>query len=359
MRTAFYITVDDGYLGIGLAQAKRLHALWGIDVHVFIEGAGGIERDETGTGGIFVHRNLMHDMIPSELPSTESWPRIVYGRIFAPLLLGQYDRLVYLDADIFPMVAASEILDLEMPGGLAAVQDGATINGAPHSAGDDRARWKQSIGLNSDRYFNAGVMILDQKMWAQVDFARELLDYMAKHGTSARMQDQDFLNCFFQDRWTELSPRFNYQKAHFNYGYERVFPPVFLHFSSFQKPWLQPDSLDSVHGQFFAPYQEMFAQAGVDYRDYLRRRPESALRKLRTRIRDMLTRNGIQTSKERRQREEWDRKSDAIFVGLSADAQQNRYADMQFTLAEKPTPRLSFDGRYLRRALDISYTPIE
>ena len=36
MRTAFYITVDDGYLGIGLAQAKRLHALWGIDVHVFI-----------------------------------------------------------------------------------------------------------------------------------------------------------------------------------------------------------------------------------------------------------------------------------------------------------------------------------
>ena len=125
-------------------------------------------------------------------------------------------------------------------------------------------------------------MILDQKMWAQVDFARELLDYMAKHGTSARMQDQDFLNCFFQDRWTELSPRFNYQKAHFNYGYERVFPPVFLHFSSFQKPWLQPDSLDSVHGQFFAPYQEMFAQAGVDYRDYLRRRPESALRKLRT-----------------------------------------------------------------------------
>ena len=123
MHSAFYITVDDGYLGIGLAQARRLRALWQIDVHVFIEGAGGVQRDEQGAGGVFVHRNLMRDLIPQGLPSTESWPRIVYGRIFAPYLLPQYDRLIYLDADIFPMVAAPELLQIELPGGLAAVQD--------------------------------------------------------------------------------------------------------------------------------------------------------------------------------------------------------------------------------------------
>lgn len=102
MRTAFYITVDDGYFGIGLAQARRLRKLWQIDVHVFVEGAGGVERDSSGNDGIFLHRNLMQGLIPDDLPSTKNWPRIVYGRIFAPYVMPQYDRLIYIDADVFP-----------------------------------------------------------------------------------------------------------------------------------------------------------------------------------------------------------------------------------------------------------------
>ena len=361
MRSAFYITVDDGYLGIGLAQARRLQRLWRIDVHVFVEGAGGIARDEDGTDGIFLHRNLMQDLIPQGLPATESWPRIVYGRIFAPYLLPQYDRLIYLDADIFPLTHAPEILELDLPGGLAAVQDAATIGAAPRSAGaKSRADWLHSLGLATDRYFNAGVMVLDRKAWTDVDFAAGLLAFMAKHGAAASTQDQDFLNNHFQGRWTELSPRFNYQKAHFNYGYEALFPPVFLHFSSFEKPWLTDAGAGTVHGQFFAPYREMFAAAGVDHRDYMRGpRRQNAVRKLRGQMRDWLTRQGIRTRKERRQWQEWQRKSDSMFQGFQADAQANRYADMRFTLTDKPRPDLSFDGSYLRRALDISWTPVE
>ncbi len=359
MRCAFYITVDDGYLGIGLAQAKRLRSLWGIDVHVFIEGQGEVARDELGQNGVFVHRNLMRDTIPSDLPSTKSWPRIVYCRIFAPYLLAQYDRLIYIDADVFPMVADPFILSVDLPHGLAAVQDGSTIGCAPHTAGLSRDEWRAGIGLKSQRYFNAGILVLDQKPWCSIDFAQPLTQFMQRYGASARMQDQDFLNHHFQGRWVELSPRFNYQKALFNYGLEQVFKPVFLHFSSFQKPWFKPDHPDSVQGQFFPVYQRMFQAAGISGEDYLTSKPENPIRKLRTALRYRLSEWGIKTDKENRQRKEWARKSENIFEGIQQDGQQGRYADLAFDLPERPIPKLSFDGRYMRRALIAEFDPIE
>lgn len=358
MKTAFYITVDDGYLGIGLAQARRLRRLWGMDVHVFIEGSGGVSRDDTGEDGVFVHRNLMRDLIPDDLPSTKSWPRIVYGRIFAPFVMPRYDRLIYIDADVFPTFAAPEMLAVDLPGGIGAAQDGSTIAGAPHTVGLSRDEWRQNIGLKTERYFNAGVMLIDHASWIATDFTAALTNFMRRYGPLARMQDQDFLNHHFQGRWTELSPRFNYQKAFFNYGYEKLFPPVFLHFSSFQKPWLQPDNADSVHGQFFPIYQEMFAQAGIDFHDYLKKTPQSAVRRWRTALRYKASQAGLVTGKERRQRKEWSEKSVAMFHKLAEDGAAGRYADMDFTLTDMPRPKLSFDGRYLRRALDLGYEKI-
>ncbi|WP_323716338.1 glycosyltransferase family 8 protein [Paracoccus aminovorans] len=353
MRAAFYITVDDRYLGIGQAQAQRLHRLWEIDVHLLVEGVGGVHRDEMGQDGVFVHRNLMRDLIPQDLPATKNWPRIVYGRIFAPYVLPQYDRLIFLDADIYPLSPAPDLLTIDLPGGIAAVQDGSTIAAAPHTVGLTRDAWRRNIGLETQRYFNAGVMMFDHAAWIATDFRAALTLFMEQHGAVARMQDQDFLNNHFQGRWTELSPRFNYQKAHFNYGYEQLFPPVFLHFSSFQKPWLKPDHPDSVHGQFFPIYRDMFSQAGVDYQDYLQAKRDSFLRRWRTALRYRLSRAGWTTSKEKRQRSEWSKRSKAIFEGIAEDGRLNRYADMSFSLSEMPQPELSFDGRYLRRALNL------
>ncbi|WP_374291793.1 glycosyltransferase family 8 protein [Paenirhodobacter enshiensis] len=352
-RCAFYITVDDNYLGIGLAQARRIHDLWDIDVHLFVEGTGGITRDTIGERGVFVHHNLMHDLIPDNLPSTKSWPRIVYGRIFAPRLLPDYDRLIYIDADIYPVHGAREILNIDLPGGLAAVQDSASLGFSPHGNALSRNDWLRSIGLETPRYFNAGVLMLDQSVWSSIDFASGLSTYMQSYSAVAKMQDQDYLNYQFQGIWTELSPRFNYQKGHFNYGYESVFPPVFVHFSSFQKPWLKPDASDSVQGQFYPIYERMFRAVGVDPAQYRQKTQENILRRGRTAIRSYLSQNGIVTSKERRQRAEWDLRAAAMYAALQEDGQLGRYADFDFSLSEMPRPQLGFDGRYLRRSLAI------
>ncbi|CAM3178483.1 Glycosyl transferase family 8 [Paracoccus aminovorans] len=355
---AFFLIVDDHYLGLGRAVARRLVRLWQIDCHVFLENGGPRQQDDLGEDGVFLQRNLLKGLRPEGLPSTRNWPPIVYDRIFAPAFLTGYRRLIYLDADIYPCFAMPELLKIPLPGGIGAVQDTAAITAPPHLARMDAETWRRSIGLESGRYFNSGMLLIDPEIWQRTDYAAELRSYMAIYGAGVRMPDQDFLNAHFQGRWTELSPRCNFQKALFNYGYEKVFPPVFLHFSSFQKPWLKPDHIDSPHGQFFSVYQEMFAQAGVDHCLYLQKNPESALRKWRTSTRHTLSRWGVVTGKEKRQRREWDEKAALMFQSFAEDGVAHHYADMDFQLVEMPRPRISFDGRYLRRALEVSYDRI-
>lgn len=353
MRAAFYIIVDDKYLGLGVALARRLAGLWRLDAHVFLENGGAREEAMRGDDQVFLHRNLLQGMRPEGLPSTHNWPAIVYDRIFAPGLLTQYERLIYLDADIYPTVAAPELLNVPLPTGLAAVHDTAAVGASPRAAGSDRDAWRQAIGLRSERYFNSGMLLIDPKIWAGTDFIGAMRDFFGRFGAGVHMPDQDFLNHHFQDRWTELSPRFNFQKALFNYGYEAVFDPVFIHFSSFQKPWLKPDCAESPHGQFYPVYQRMMSEAEVDPQAYRGARRDSALRRLRRHIRSGLSDLGLRTGKERRQAAEWQRRAVALCEGFRLDAAAGRYADLDFAVTDMPRPRLSFDGQYLRRPLDV------
>ncbi len=329
-----------------------------MDVHVFVEGAGEVARDEVGQRGVFLHRNLLSGMIPDRLPASERWPRITYARIFAPCLLASYDRLIYLDADIYPTVAAPELLRIALPGGLGVVQDAATIGAGPRGISRRRSDWLAGIGLQTDRYFNSGMLLIDRAAWIANDFSDALVSFMSSYGDRVFAPDQDFLNHHFQNRWTELSPRFNYQKAHFNYGYEALFQPVFLHFSSQEKPWHRETKADTAHSQFFAPYRDMLEAEGIDHRKFMRSRRESTVRMLRGQLRSWLTRLGARTGKERRQRQDWQRRADWLYRAFQEDAAANRYADMTFTLRGQPRPALSFDGTHLGRELDIAIAPM-
>ncbi len=196
--------------------------------------------------------------------------------------------------------------------------------------------------------------MIDQLLWNRIDFPDALNHFVETFGSAVRMPDQDFLNWQFQDRWTECSPRFNFQKGLFNYGYEQWFSPVFLHFSSFQKPWLKPDCVDSVQGQFHEPFRDLVRQAAYDPDVLSRRSRESWPRRGRKAIRKAMSSAGMPVGRERRLRYEWQTRADLIYEGFVEDLEMGRYADMPLTAlpdVEKPRPALTFDGQYLRRRL--------
>jgi len=358
---AFYFVADERYVPPALMQASRIRRLWNADVHIFVESAGGSGGVTRLGDGVFRHDNRLMPLLPQPLPATDDWPAIVYCRLFAPALLRDYGRVMYLDADICVMDRDDALLSVPLPGGLGAVQDGASIGKGPAGTGLSRGEWLASIGLRGQRYFNSGALLIDPAPWADIDMSAELGRFATLCGPAVMMPDQDFLNWLFQDRWTELSPRFNFQQALFNDGFETVFPPVFLHFSSRDKPWQGAADPATPHGQVHPLYRREVARLGHDPDRLDCRRPESLPVALRRRIRHGLTRLGSTTGRERRLRRDWTCRCRVMADALIDDIACGRYADPHVG-ADAPLQdpaAVTFDGRHLRRPLHLDLAAME
>lgn len=348
---AIYLVTDDRLADVAGLQARRLAVQWGCDVHVFVE-----RRDpsatvrEFGTGeGVVYHYDQLAAELPPGLPEDKKWPRIVYMRLFAPKFLPGYDRLLYLDADILSLRAEPAVWTVDLPSGLGAVSDIATLSKAPQDLkGVSRAAWLASIGVSSGRYLNSGMLLIDPEKWAQIDFAAELPRYFAAFPEAARY-DQDFLAHLFDGRWTELSPRLNYQAYVLELGLTCAVAPVFVHFCRTQKPWHGDNRgwRAATDASYTAAYRQMFLDAGLDPADYARPNPVNMVRRARYRLRLWLRGRGVISARERRDIAAWHKRSEAFLQFMQEGLASGRFADETRRTLDAPRCEPVFDGRFV------------
>lgn len=349
---AVYLVTNERLVEIAGLQAKRIAAQWQCDVHVFVE-----RNEPFRTIREFQHENYVHyhydqlgALLPSGLPEDDKWPRVVYMRLFAPQLLRNYSRLLYLDADIWCTRSEPRIWQVNLPEGIGAVSDIATLERAPYDIKDmTRNEWLRSIGVSSDRYLNSGMLLIDVGNWLQIDFAAELQRYF-KNYPDARRYDQDFLSHLFNGKWTELGPRLNYQAYVLELGLTRSVSPVFIHFCRNQKPW---------HGdcrgwraptdpRYTEMYQKLMHAEGIYPRAFLRANPVNGWRRLRYGARAWLGRHfGIVSRRELRERKKWQSRSDAFFRFMSDGLASGRFADETRGQLDAPRSEAIFDGRFV------------
>ena len=207
---------------------KRTNA----DVHIFLENYNGPSDISIKNERIFFHFNEITPIVTKNLPSSKRWPSIVYCRIFAPYVLENYDRLLYLDADTLVVKNVDFLMEFDMKGNtLAATHDGAAIGPLSAHGTEPKEDWLQSIGITTGRYLNAGILVIDQKKFTKFDLGAEMVSYFDQYRLEARLFDQDFINFFFQNDWIELSPKYNFQMSLFNFGLDGFFDPAIIHFS--------------------------------------------------------------------------------------------------------------------------------
>ncbi|HEY0275380.1 MAG TPA: glycosyltransferase [Paenirhodobacter sp.] len=347
---AIYLVTDDRLADVAGVQAQRLAEQWQCDIHIFVE-----RRDPTrpvrefrSDARIIYHYEELGALVPPGLPEDRKWPRIVYMRLFAPSVLKQYDRLVYLDADILSLRAEPAVWQADLPSGLAAVSDIATLALAPHDLrGMPRDTWLASIGVTSRRYLNSGMLLIDTAKWNQIDFAAALTRYFASYPDAARY-DQDFLAHLFDGSWTELSPRLNYQAYVMESGLTRAVSPVFVHFCRAQKPWYG-DSLGwraATDPTYTGIYQDMFRRAALNPDDYTRPNPVNVLRRARYRLRLWLRRVGIVTGRERRDLMAWRQRSDEFMHFMQNGLATGQFADESRKRLDAPRCEPVYDGRF-------------
>lgn len=347
---AIYMVTDERLATICGVQAKHIAKQWECDVHVFVE-----RRDRSAVITEFhegervrYHYEALGGFLPDGLPEDAKWPKIVYLRLFAPRLLSSYARLLYLDADILSLRPAHEVFDLDLPFGLAAVADVATTHRAPHDLKRmNRRDWLDSIGVLSDHYLNSGVLLIDTAIWNKMDIAPMLVAYFKAYPAAARF-DQDFLAHVFDGKWTQLSPRMNYQAFALELGLMEALKPVFLHFCRRHKPWHGPG-----FGTWQAPtdpqlteiYDELFRAEGVDPEAYRLVKKLSLRRRLSYGLNTRLIAMGRITRRERRMVREWQTDHGRFVSYLEEGLKRGAFADIDHIALPGSNLQPAFDGR--------------
>lgn len=153
--------------------------------------------------------------------------KATYFRLMmADLIPEHIDHAVFLDSDIVVNGSLGAFADLEFKDNylFAVTEDEIYL---------DNVIRLNKLGIPAEKYFNAGVMVLNLKAWRAHNVSKELISIAKKYAKELLWWDQDVLNMFFYDKWEKLPSKYN-EKNIINTLAET---PVIVHYTGSIKPW--------------------------------------------------------------------------------------------------------------------------
>ena len=176
-----------------------------------------------------------------------------YLRLLLPdLVAGDYDRLLYLDADILCLGGGLERLLAADMGGrwLAAVRDNTQWRTPGRRLPEQRA-----AGRPARPYLNSGVLMVDLAAWAREGIEARALDLHRAQAHLLTRHDQSILNLLADGGWAEMSPVWNWQYTWSSRYFADLAEPRLLHFIGPRKPWADAGAdLPARHRRAYADF---------------------------------------------------------------------------------------------------------
>jgi hypothetical protein len=179
-----------------------------------------------------------------------------YLRIFMPRLWqDEYDRLFYLDGDIFYQRGdISALLAQDMAGcALAAVPDCQFWERPGFHARDI-----QELGLPAAPYFNAGVLLIDVPRFVGGGYYDRVIELIVTRGHELGGHDQTALNAVMANAWAELPVQWNYQYHYSTMLWAGYFDICLYHFVGTRKPFYAKYGANAR--RFTTPYRQFLGQ---------------------------------------------------------------------------------------------------
>jgi lipopolysaccharide biosynthesis glycosyltransferase len=152
--------------------------------------------------------------------------RAAYLRLLLDEILLDFDRAVYLDSDISPLVDLSPLMaTVPASAPIVAMYDLSVMAGMGYAE-----RLKMSAG---SPYLNSGVMVIDLKAIRAEGMFRAARQYAVDHPERCLFVDQCALNAVLDGRWQTLDWRWNVMNF---MSYRLHETPYIRHFAG-NKPW--------------------------------------------------------------------------------------------------------------------------
>ena len=184
-----------------------------------------------------------------------------YLRLLIPQLLPQdVKKTIYLDTDLIVLTDIQELWDINLEGKpVGAIPDYGIM-----ASSRMRKQKRETLGmLESQPYFNSGVMVMDVQQWREHQYGSQCIASIKRN--QFRHHDQDGLNKVFLDNWKVLPLRWNVIPPVFSLAMKVVLNkyyrkeaiaakrnPAIMHWAGRYKPWEFP--LQGVFNSLYYHY---------------------------------------------------------------------------------------------------------
>lgn len=182
--------------------------------------------------------------ISAKLHMRDYYTCTTYFRVFIAGMFPQYDKALYLDCDTVVLGDIADLYAYDLGDNL--------LGGAPCEGVNSFQIYKDYVscvdGLNTNYFFNAGVILMNLKAFREEGFYAQFADLLGKYKFTV-IQDEDYMNVLCQDRILQLPRCWNKTPVAPDYLPREELKLV--HYIMTWKPWHYSDI---PYGEYFWEY---------------------------------------------------------------------------------------------------------
>lgn len=203
--------------------------------------------------------------------TTNRFSKSAYYRIFIPKLFSEYKKVIYLDCDIVVCGDIRELYSIDLrDNAVGCICDKVMLYNFK-----DYLKTKK---LNSDYYFNSGVMVFDTRKFQQ-NHIQEMCNKFINGEEKYSFPDQDILNLACNGFVYDIPESWNYQwHRHFGWLVSKYrFPERLsldqinlIHYTSEFKPWVLRGGM-ALSKQWWKYYSDLSAPSRLMIDDFRKR----------------------------------------------------------------------------------------
>ena len=190
--------------------------------------------------------NSLDEYIDFEF-DTGGWNPIVLARFIQDKLLPtDVDKVLYLDGDTINVASLSDLWNTDLEDKVLGGCIEATVN----------KKQKESLGMLHMPYINAGVLLINLKLWKENSIGKKILSYYKDNAGKLFANDQDAINGTLKGKIYYLNPRYNFYNIYWFYPYKvlsdlmgdayyytkeevdfAIQSPAIIHYLGEERPW--------------------------------------------------------------------------------------------------------------------------
>ena len=208
--------------------------------------------EQTGFEIDFVDISKHLESIKSYFKNVYHFSIATYYRLFIASLFPQYDKIIYLDCDLVVLGDISKLYHTELADSIL----GGVTDQYVQNTTEFRRYAKIALGLNPDRYINAGVLVINLDAYRKNHIEDKFIELITKYDFDLLDPDQAYLNYLCQDKIHILPNGWNKEPLPLACDGKKHI----VHYALYKKPWQYDDVMDGEYFWTFAKRSSFFQQ---------------------------------------------------------------------------------------------------